>query len=233
MLPGFATATVGSPEGERATLPAMALLTIREAAERTGHSTHKIRRLIKAVADNPQHADRSEVEPSPIDVERLNREGVQFTWRISEELVRRELGDAPAATTDEKPAAIGESSEVLGILQRAITAHEKAASQLVEQLKVKDDQIAALNDRLRESNLLMGSLQKQLAGSHGEAGRGVGSRGGTLLLAAHATRGRRPSHFAARRRNLAPNLKPSSTRRLTESSQRCPAEHRCRSDCLL
>ena len=149
----------------------MTFLTIREAAEQTGHSTHKIRRLIKAVADQPNHADRSHVEPTPADVTRLTAEGVQFTWRITEELVRRELGDAPVATSaGEKPGTgVGESADVLALLQRAMAAKEQAESRLFDQLKTKDEQISglqqtvtSLNERLRESNLLMGSLQRQL-----------------------------------------------------------------------
>lgn len=140
------------------------MLTIREAAEKTGHSPHKIRRLIKAIADQPEHADRSGVEPSPSDVERLNAEGVQFTWRISEELVLRQLGEAaaPPATKSSEAMGVGESSELLNLLQRAIDAKEQAEIRLFEQLRVKDEQIASLNERLHESNILMGSLQKQL-----------------------------------------------------------------------
>ena len=85
--------------------------------------------------------------------------------------MRRELGDAPAAVAGQEPAGVGESADMLSLLQRAIAAHEKAASQLVEQLKVKDDQIAALNERLQESNLLMGSLQKQLPAPAANRGR--------------------------------------------------------------
>lgn len=147
------------------------MLTIREAAEKTGHSPHKIRRLIKAIADAPTHPDRGEIEPSPSDVERLTAEGVQFTWRVTEELVRRELGDATATPAGEKSSApgVGESPEWLAFMQRLTDAKEKAEERLFEQLRVKDDQlkakddqIAALNERLRESNLLMASLQKQL-----------------------------------------------------------------------
>jgi hypothetical protein len=51
---------------------------------------------------------------------------------------------------------------VLAVLQRAIDAKEKVTAELFSQLRVKDEQIAALNERLRESNVLMQSLQKQL-----------------------------------------------------------------------
>jgi hypothetical protein len=141
------------------------MLTIREAAEQTGHSPHKIRRLIKAIADQPTHADRSQIEPSAADVERLTAEGVQFTWRITAELVRRELGETatPAAGEHDSSASRGgESSNLMDLLQRTIEAKEQAEARLFEQLRVKDEQIAALHDRLRESNVLMQSLQKQL-----------------------------------------------------------------------
>lgn len=147
----------------------MTLLTIREAAHATGHSTHKIRRLIKAIADDPENGDRSLVEPSPVDVQRLSAEGVQFTWRISEDLVRRQLGDTPTATTMKNESGVGESPDVLALLQRAMTAKENAEAKLFDQLKTKDEQIAglqhtvtSLNERLRESNVLMASLQRQL-----------------------------------------------------------------------
>jgi hypothetical protein len=146
----------------------MTLLTIREAADATGHSTHKIRRLIKAIADDPKHPDRSHVEPSPTDVERLAKEGVQFTWRISEESVRRQLGDTPPPVAS-RESGTAESGEMFALLQRAMAAKESAEAKLFDQLKTKDDQIAglqqtvtSLNERLRESNMLMASAQRQL-----------------------------------------------------------------------
>lgn len=167
-LPASAIATVGTPTGDCVTLAAMTLLTIREAAHATGHSTHKIRRLIKAIADDPKHPDRSHVEPSPTDVERLAVERVQFTWRISEEFVRRQLGATPPpAKTGESRA--GESDDLFALLQRAMAAKEHAEAKLFDQLKTKDDQIiglqqtvTSLNERLRESNMLMASIQRQL-----------------------------------------------------------------------
>ncbi|HUY33161.1 MAG TPA: hypothetical protein VMV69_10295 [Pirellulales bacterium] len=151
----------------------MALLTIREAADLTGHSTHKIRRLIKSIAEQPGHADRSLIEPSAADVERLAADEVQFTWRISEELVRRELGESAATAVPKQGAAMGESAitDAVVVLERALSAQEAVTERLLEQLKVKDAQIEgmqqfmhSLNERLRESNILMGSLQKQLPG---------------------------------------------------------------------
>jgi hypothetical protein len=160
----------------------MTFLTIREAADLTGHSPHKIRRLIKAIADQPTHPDRAMVEPSAEDVLRLTAAGVQFTWKVSGELVRRELGDAAVVPPDQKSTAgAGESSDLFSLFQRAIEAKEKAEARLFEQLRVKDEQIASLNERLRESNVLMASLQKQLPDpakklTPGSGGAPVGER---------------------------------------------------------
>jgi chromosome segregation ATPase len=140
----------------------MTFLTIREAASRTGHSTHKIRRLIKAISEQPNDVDRAEIEPSSADVARLNSEGVQFTWRITEELVRRRLGNASSNASDLHAGRGGESAATLSLLERAITQFAEQLKVKDEQLKVKDQQISSLNERLRESNLLMASLQQQL-----------------------------------------------------------------------
>jgi hypothetical protein len=147
----------------------MTLHTIREVADLTGHSTHKIRRLIKTIADDPKHVDRLHVEPSPADIQRLAADGVQFTWRISEELVRRQLGDIPLPPTPKNQLGGGESPDILTLLERAMAAKEQAEAKLFDQLKTKDDQITglqqtvtSLNERLRESNVLMASMQQQL-----------------------------------------------------------------------
>lgn len=147
----------------------MTLVTIREAAETTGHSTHKIRRLIKSIITDSTSPDRLLIEPIPTDVERLTAEGVQFTWRIDEQLVRRRLGNAPIVTSGRTEEGIGESADMLAVVDRVLRAKEEAEAKLFEQLKIKDAQIAgqqqtitALNERLRESNVLMASLQRQL-----------------------------------------------------------------------
>lgn len=177
-LPALATATVSSQLAGHVTVIAMEFLTIREAANRTGHSTHKIRRLIKAIATDPSHTDRSHIEPSPSDVERLTADDVQFTWRVTEELVRRELGDPVAVDSASRSATggVGESGNVMVLLQRAMAAKEQAEARLFDQLKTKDEQIAglqqtvaSLNERLRESNLLMANVQKQLPSPKAEA----------------------------------------------------------------
>ncbi len=42
-----------------------------KSLKKTGHSPHKIRRLIKAIADDPAHPDRSQIETSIDDVASL------------------------------------------------------------------------------------------------------------------------------------------------------------------
>jgi hypothetical protein len=63
----------------------------------------------------------------------------------------------------------GESGDLLALLQRAMAAKEQAEAKLFDQLKTKDEQMAglqqtitSLNERLRESNMLMASVQRQL-----------------------------------------------------------------------
>ncbi|MBI1314490.1 hypothetical protein GC176_24625 [bacterium] len=90
----------------------------------------------------------------------LRLKGENFAWRVSEELLRREIPESEAkTTTDNKPRSQGggEASDAIVEILR-------------KQLDIKDQQIAAQNEliksmseRLREGNILMGSLQQQLA----------------------------------------------------------------------
>lgn len=127
-------------------------LTITEAAERTGRSESTIRRIIRSIADSKAHADRSAIEPSPAEVAAFKKKGENFTWRIREEVVMREF--AAAQKTDKKAKV--ESGEILSLLQRELDLKNK-------QIEKQWDVIQSLNDRLREGNILMGSLQQRLA----------------------------------------------------------------------
>jgi ABC-type transporter Mla subunit MlaD len=71
------------------------------------------------------------------------------------------------------------------VLQRALAAQEAVTESLLGQLKAKDAQIEgmqtfmqSLNERLRESNLLMASLQKQLPGPASSDGELVVAKSG-------------------------------------------------------
>lgn len=134
-------------------------LTIAEACERTGRSASTIRRLIKSIADKDTHADRSAIVPTVKEVAALKRKGENFTWHIREDVLLREFKGALKEAKKEVSEAKG---DIFSILQKEL---ELKNQQIEKQWEV----IHALNDRLREGNILMGSLQKRLGPPQPEA----------------------------------------------------------------
>lgn len=128
-------------------------LTISEAAEKTGRSLSTIRRLIKSIADDDAHADRAAIQPSPKEVAAFKKKDENFAWKIREDVLLREFKGALKEAKKETAEA---KSDIMGILQKEL---ELKNQQIEKQWEV----IHALNDRLREGNILMGSLQKRLA----------------------------------------------------------------------
>ena len=134
-------------------------LTVKEAAKIVGKSPSSIRRIIYPILEVDQHPDRHHIEPDVKTAKSLRVKGENFAWKLSEELLRREVpegsekskSDTKSGTNDD-----GQSAAIIDILRK--------------QLDIKDQQIAAQNDvikglseRVREGNILMGSLQQQLS----------------------------------------------------------------------
>lgn len=128
-------------------------LTISEAAEKTGRSLSTIRRLIKGIADDDKHADRSAVQPSPKEVAVFKKKDENFAWKIREDVLLREFQGALKEAKKEVSEA---KSDILSILQNELNLKN-------QQIEKQWEVISALNERLREGNILMGSLQKRLA----------------------------------------------------------------------
>lgn len=135
-------------------------LTIKDASDKTGKSVSTIRRLVRDIVADDAHADRALIHPTPAEVKKLQAQEVQFAWKLSDELLMREFGSLETQTKTSKGEGI--SGEVLGLLKEELQNKEK-------QLLAKDAQIeklgaivGSLNERLREGNVLMASLQKQL-----------------------------------------------------------------------
>ncbi len=128
-------------------------LTIAEAIEQTGRSASTIRRIIRTIADNSEHPDRDGVQPSVKEVAAFKKKGENFTWLIRADLLQKQ---ADAAHPKKKKSTSEASPDILTILNREL---ELKNQQIEKQWEV----IHALNDRLREGNILMGSLQKRLA----------------------------------------------------------------------
>jgi hypothetical protein len=127
-------------------------LTISEAAEKTGRSLSTIRRLIKSIADDDAHADRAAIQPTPKEVVAYKKKEENFAWKIREDVLLREFKGALKEAKKETAEA---RSDILGILQNELELKNR---QIEKQWEV----IHSLNDRLREGNILMGSLQKRL-----------------------------------------------------------------------
>ena len=66
-------------------------LTVKEAARLTGKSPSSIRRVIYPIIRDDKHADRKHVKPNVEDALKLRMKGENFAWRLSEELLRREV----------------------------------------------------------------------------------------------------------------------------------------------
>lgn len=139
----------------RGMVPSMepTFLTIAEAIEQTGRSASTIRRIIRTIADDATHPSRDGVQPSVKEVVAFKKKGENFTWLIRADLLTQQ---SDAALTKKKKSASDASPDILTILNREL---ELKSQQIEKQWEV----IHALNDRLREGNILMGSLQKRLA----------------------------------------------------------------------
>lgn len=142
-------------------------LTVKEAATLTGKSASSIRRVIYPVIQGKNHLDRQHIEPTEDDATKLRLKGENFAWRISEELLRREVPVGSAKPTgeerhDSQPRTAGDV-ELLAMLRRELDIKNQQITQQAEMLSKQMELISGLSERLREGNILIGSLQKQLA----------------------------------------------------------------------
>lgn len=127
-------------------------ITIAEATEKTGRSASTIRRLIRTITETDNHPDRDGVEPDAKKVASFKKKGENFTWRVREDIIMKNFDSAPVK---EKKSVQQSGANILDILQNELVLKNR---QIEKQWEV----IHALNDRLREGNILMGSLQKRL-----------------------------------------------------------------------
>ncbi len=128
-------------------------LTIAEAVEKTGRSPSTVRRLIRQIAEASNHPDRGAIEPTVKQVEVLKKKGENFTWKIREDVLMKNF---ERAQLQEQKFKTNNHTDVLQILRREL---ELKNTQIERQFEV----IQSLNERLREGNILMGSLQQRLA----------------------------------------------------------------------
>lgn len=140
-------------------------LTVREAAKLTGKSPSSIRRVIYPIIHDDAHVDRQHISPSVDEAQALRMKGENFPWRISEELLEREVSVArPTDKSTATPAMNDGQSELLTMLREELQIKN-------QQIKQQMEVISGLSERLREGNILIGSLQQRLALTDG-SGRG-------------------------------------------------------------
>ena len=142
-------------------------LTMKEAATLTGKSPSSIRRIIYPIIHDDKHADRKHVRPTVEEVKQLRTKGENFPWQVSEELLRREVpvGDPsnkPHSETHGSTAATG-SEALVDMLRRELDIKNHQITQQSEMLSKQMELISGLTTRLGEGNILIGSLQQQLA----------------------------------------------------------------------
>ena len=141
-------------------------LTVKEAARSTGKSPSSIRRIIYPILETENHPDRPQIQPTIEDVQQFRIKGENFAWRISEELLQREV---PPESVSEKGAdksggrSLHDSeSELLAMLRRELDIKNQQITQQSDMLAKQMELIDGLSERLREGNILIGSLQQQL-----------------------------------------------------------------------
>lgn len=141
---------------------------MNEAAELTGKSPSSIRRIIYPILDNPKHPDRSHIEPSAKKATELRLKGESFAWRISEELLGREIpaNDSKGAkATKRNSAELGDASAaIIDVLKGELDIKN-------QQIAAQNEVIKGLSERVREGNVLMGSLQQRLSLTDGASPR--------------------------------------------------------------
>ncbi len=147
-------------------------LSVREAKAFTGKSESTIKRLIREIVSDSEHVDRNLILPSPEEVEKRKEAGEPFIWKLNRELLTRRFpqeasgeegigasskasGSANSNTSDLRP--------IIEVLREQLQSKDRQLLTLETQLDRKDEQIKSLNDRMHESNVLMGELQKRLA----------------------------------------------------------------------
>lgn len=136
-------------------------LTISEAEKFTGKSRSTLRRFIDTIVKTENSPDRTLLQPTPEEVIALHDQNQPFAWKISEELLRRQF-----LKPDETDTAAGEKGSEASPesdSSRLVSVLEKSVAMLERELNEKNNQIAAMNERLRESNILMKDLQQRVA----------------------------------------------------------------------
>lgn len=138
-------------------------LSIKEAAGKAGKAEITIRRFVQSIVKEQENApERQLIQPSVDEVKSLKKKKKPFSWQISEELiVKKFTEDAKAARQKSKSPEV--NGEVFNTLQGELTSKEGQLQMKDKQIEALTEIVQSLNERMREGNVLMASLQKHLA----------------------------------------------------------------------
>lgn len=143
-------------------------LTVKEASRLTGKSPSSIRRIIYPIIHDDAHRDRKHIQPSIDEALKLRMKGENFAWRLSEELLRREVPtDAAAEKGSSTTKTAHGDGDLLAMLRRELDIKNQQINQQGELLGKQLELINGLSERLREGNILIAGLQHRLALSDG------------------------------------------------------------------
>lgn len=141
-------------------------LTVKEAAKIIGKSPSSVRRIIYPILEDSRHPDRYHIEPDVATAKSLRVKGENFAWKLSEELLRREVPEGGAKASAESRASAtdrgDQSRTIIDMLRKELEIKNA-------QIATQNDLLIGLSERLREGNILMGTLQQQLSLSDGSA----------------------------------------------------------------
>jgi hypothetical protein len=138
--------------------------TVADARKLTGKSESTIKRLIREIVGDPDHPDRNAIQPSYAEMERLRDSGEPYIWKIDPSLLLRRFPPKGAtAESGSSGVAIPSGDIVVQVLQEQLHSKDEQIRVLEKQLDRKDEQISNLNERQRETNILMKELQQRLS----------------------------------------------------------------------
>src|SRR5437764_1441279 len=116
--------------------PMPAFLTVNEAARLTRKSPSSVRRILYPIIRDDNHTDRPHILPTIEETLQLRMKGENFAWRLSEELLRREMpmGAAPeegSGTSSARPSAQADG-QLLAMLRGELDIKNQQISQQAE-----------------------------------------------------------------------------------------------------
>ena len=142
-------------------------LSVKDAARLTGKSPSSIRRIIYPIIHDDAHLDRAQIQPSVEDAMQLRMKGENFAWRLSEELLRRQVpvdaGSVKGNPLSSQKTSAHADGDLLAMLRRELEIKNQQIGQQSELISKQMELISGLSERLREGNVLIGSLQQHLA----------------------------------------------------------------------